>query len=423
MLSRFRSVLANRSFRYLVSSSTVTSLGDRLTHMLLITLIALSQPGKILAYSEGALVFALPPILFSPIVGVLIDRWDKRRILTGVHFAQGALLALAPLLILVTHSLLPVWFIIFLFFVVDVFNNTTSPAILPAIVGPSEIVAANSTASVFNRFAAIIGMVAGGFIVKSLGWKLSFGLNAATHVIAAFLVLGIAPSRLFRPSAAAPQPELQAAMRRSVRSFLEQLREVIRLLGRNRSVAFVIFSIVVSMAISGIAYSVLIFLIQQVLKLGVSGVGIYTGILAAGMILGALSLGAAGERVSKTMVIVFGIAVTGVLFLTGPWLMNRWFLGIVALLSGVTFSWIGIAQTSILQTRVELEIQGRIFATREFFSNVTLILTTFGIGLISLVTALKSLLLVVGAVLLVIAGFGLWLARRLEEPANEGTPA
>jgi hypothetical protein len=128
-----------------------------------------------------------------------------------------------------------------------------------------------------------------------------------------------------------------------------------------------------------------------------------------------LSLGAASERLPQTLVIVFGIAVIGVLFLAGPWLMNRWFLALVALLSGATFSWIGIAQTSILQTRVGLEIQGRIFATREFFSNVTLILTTFGIGLVSLMTALKSLLLVVGAALLVIAGFGLWLARRLEQ--------
>jgi MFS family permease len=420
MLSRFKSVLANRSFRYLAGASTVTALGDRLTHMLLITLIAVSQPGRILAYSEGALVFAVPAILFSPVAGVLIDRWDKRRVLAVSHFVQGGLLLLAPLAMLLTRSLYPVWLALFLFFVADVFDNSTSPAMLPAIVETRDVMTANSVWSVFSRLAAIVGMVGGGFLVKGVGWKLGFTIDGSTHLISGCLVLGIIPSLAFRPNPARAPARLHTALRRSWGGFLHQLGEVVRLLGTNRYVAFVVFSIVVSMAISGIAYSILLFLIQQVLRLGVSGVGIYTGILAAGMILGALSLGAAGDRVSKTRVIVFGIAVIGALFLAGPWLMNRWFLGIVALLSGVTFSWIGIAQTSILQTRVELEIQGRIFATREFFSNVTLILTTFGIGLISLVTALKSLLLVVGASLLVIAAFGLWLARRLEKPEVEG---
>jgi Na+/melibiose symporter-like transporter len=421
--SSFAPVLRNRSFRYLVGASTVTALGDRLTHMLLITLIAVSQPGKILAYSEGALVFSLPAILFSPVVGVLIDRWDKRKVLAASHFVQGALLLLAPLLIFVTGSLNPVWIVLLLFFTVDIFDNSTSPAMLPAIVEPERIVTANSTWSVFARFAAIIGMVGGGFLVKSVGWKLGFTIDASTHLISAFLVLGILPSLAFRPNSAAAQTRLHVAVRRSWGSFFQQLGEVIRLLRTNRYVEFVVFSLVVSQAISGIAYSVLLFLVQQKLKLGTAGVGIYTGILAAGMILGAVSLGIVGDRISKTRVIVFGIALIGGLFVAGTWLINIWFLGVVALLAGVTFSGIGIAQTSLLQTKVALDAQGRIFATREFFSNLTFILVTFAIGLLSLMTVLRSLLLIVGAALLLTAAFGFRLARALDRQESAARPS
>jgi Na+/melibiose symporter-like transporter len=414
MLSRFRSVLANRSFRYLVGASTVTALGDRLTHMLLITLIAESQPGRILAYSEGALVFAVPAILFTPIAGVLIDRWDKRRVLAVSHFVQGGLLLLAPLAMLLTHSLYPVWAVFFLFFIADVFDNSTSPAMLPAIVDARDIMTANSAWSAFARLAAIAGMVGGGFLVKSVGWKLGFTIDAATHLISGCLVLGIISSQAFRPNPAHAADQLSSAVRRSWGGFLRQLGEVIRLLGTNRHVAFVVFSIVVSMAISGIAYSVLLFLIQQVLRLGTAGVGIYTGILAGGMILGAVTLGIAGDRLTPSRVIVFGIGLLGVLFAVGPWLLNIWFLGIIALLAGMMFSWIGIAQTSILQTRVPLEIQGRIFATRDFFGNATLLLTTFGIGLLSLIAVIRSLLLIVGFALLAAALLGWQLARGLE---------
>ena len=418
MLSRFRSVLANRSFRYLVSSSTVTSLGDRLTHMLLITLIAVSQMGRILAYSEGALVFAVPAILFSPVAGVLIDRWDKRRVLAASHFVQGGLLLLAPLAMLLTHSLTPIWLALFLFFVADVFDNSTLAGHAAGHRrSPRHRDREFGLVGLLSRLAAVIGMVGGGFLVRSVGWKLGFTIDASTHLISGCLVLGIIPSLAFRPNPAHAPARLHVAVRQSWGSFLRQLGEVVRLLGTNRYVAFVVFSIVVSMAISGIAYSVLLFLIQQVLHLGTAGVGIYTGILAAGMILGAITLGIAGDRVAPARVIVFGIALLGILFGVGPWLLNIWFLGVVALLSGVTFSWIGIAQTSILQTRVGLEIQGRIFATREFFSNVTLILTTFGIGLISLVTALKSLLLIVGLPCWP-PPLGYRLARGLERPES-----
>jgi MFS family permease len=424
VLSRFRSILQSRSYRYLVSACTVTALGDRLTHMLLITLIALAKPGKVLAYSQGALVFSLPPILFAPVVGVLIDRWDKRRVLSISHFAQGGLLLLAPILILLTHSLTPVWVTLFLFFTVDIFDNSTAPAMLPAVVKPDEIVAANSIWSIFTRAAAVIGMVAGGYLVRWVGWKWGSALDGMTHIVSALLVLGIVPSLAFRPKPDARRPELGPALSRSFQTFFHQLGEVFRLIGRNRYVAFVMFSIVVSVSISGIAYAVLLFLVQQVMNLGTPGVGIYTGILAAGMILGAVSVGLFGERIPKTRIIVIGIALLGLMFVGGAFLINIWFIGIVALVAGLVFSSISIAQTSILQTKVSAEIQGRIFATREFFNNTTFMVVAVVIGLISLVTILRSLLVVVGAILLVLAGVGLWLVRGLDEEARgSGTEA
>ena len=49
----FASVLRIRNFSLLTASCSVAQLGDRLTHMLLITVIAASEPGKLMAYSAG----------------------------------------------------------------------------------------------------------------------------------------------------------------------------------------------------------------------------------------------------------------------------------------------------------------------------------------------------------------------------------
>ncbi|MEO0005639.1 MAG: MFS transporter, partial [candidate division WOR-3 bacterium] len=66
MPSRFGSLLHQRNFLFLSFAGAMSQLGDRLSHMLLITIIGLSAPGKLLAYSGGSLTFVLPTLLLSP---------------------------------------------------------------------------------------------------------------------------------------------------------------------------------------------------------------------------------------------------------------------------------------------------------------------------------------------------------------------
>jgi MFS transporter, DHA3 family, macrolide efflux protein len=418
MSTRFKSVLALRDFRYLVGSTSIDALGARLSHMLLIALVAASHPGQVLAYSQGSLIVGLPPILFAPFAGVLIDRWDRRRTLLITHFVQTGLLLSAPVFFLLTRSLTPAWVVLFLFFTADIFKNSSAPAILPGIVRPDDVLTANSLWFTFARAATVIGMVAGGFLVKLVGWNWGFSINGVTHLAAGLLVFGIAANRAFHPAPA--QPELATALVRSSRRFVRELREVVVLVGRNRYVTFVMFTIIASLSITGIAYSLLAFIIQQTLKLGTSGVGIYSGILAGGMVAGSVLIGVIGDRWSKTKVIVLGCAAIGVLFMAGPWMMNVWYMAIVALVAGVAYSWIGIAQTAILQTRVALDIQGRIFATREFFANVTFLATTFIVGLTSLVARIQVVLVIVGGGLLIFSAIGYLIIRGLNDDEPEG---
>jgi NRE family putative nickel resistance protein-like MFS transporter len=425
--NRFLPLLRRRSFRNLAGAMSIDALGGRITHMLLIALIPLANPGRVFAYSEGSLVIGLPPVLLAAFVGVIVDRWDRRTALMSSLFAQGVVLLLAPLLFIATGSLVPAWPILFLFFAADVLKNTSGPALLPAIVAPDEITTANSISFTLARALTVVGMVGGGYLVRWTGWRWSFTIAAATRIAAGLLILAIPRGKVkveekveIPSSFSTSTSTFTSFLAGSIRRFAHDVATVLRLVRRNRYVAFVMFSIVVSMAITGIAYTILLFLIQQVLKLGTAGVGIYLGILAGGMFIGALVLGFVGERVSKTRVVVLSFAAVGLLFLVGPVMINIWYMAIVALVAGLAFSWIGIAQTSILQTRVALDVQGRIFATREFFSNVALLATTFIIGLISIVAHLKLLLVIVGLGLIIVSGLGYWIVRGLDDqPGSE----
>ncbi len=431
MVKHFAPVLKIRNFALLVSSASVSQFGDRLTHMLLITVIGATRPGSLLAFSAGSLVFIVPTMVLAPLAGVLADRWDKRRVVFLAHFAQSALLVVAALLIAWSGSFAPFWVALFLFFGLDVFNNTALPALVPGIVARRKLLLANSVNLTFGRVATILGMVAGGFLLRWTGWKYGMFINASTHLCAGLLAFSMSggtrkrgqsqgareragPARLRATRGQAPlSTGLAGLVRDSVRRLVFDLAELVRVVAVNRVVAFVMASVVVATFVSSVSYTVLVFVVQQVLGLGTAGVGLAAGVMAVGMVAGAAGMGLLRARVNRPMVVVVVIAGYGLLFLAGPLLLSIPFVVVVALAAGVMFSLLGIVQNTMLHETVEPEVQGRVFSTREFVVNLTFLLSTLLVGALGDLTSYRVVFVVIGLVLTGLGVLGWFAARKL----------
>jgi MFS family permease len=177
-------------------------------------------------------------------------------------------------------------------------------------------------------------------------------------------------------------------------------------------------SLMVTQFVSSVSYTVLIYIVQQVLKLGTGGVGIFAGFLAVGMIAGAASMSFIRKRINQPMVVVGAILLYGLLFLASPWLVTVWYMIVIALVAGVAFSWLGVVQNTMLQEEVPEQIRGRIFSTREFITNAAFLLTTFFIGALGDLTSYKTLLVAIGAVLSTLAVLGWIFVRAMQRPAR-----
>jgi MFS family permease len=422
----FASVLRIRNFTLLTASCSMSQLGDRLTHMLLITVIAVSQPGKLMAYSTGSLVFVLPTMLLAPIAGVLVDRWDKRKVVGFAHIIQSVLWVTAAFLIIALKSFAPFWAALAIFFGLDVFNNTAVPAMMPQLVARRKLLTANSVNLTFCRVATVLGMVIGGFLIKWTGWKYGIFINASTHLTAGLLALGISgvfiahhvSSPVPGPQSPTSGPSISGLVVHAFRQLFIDLAEVVRVIGRNRLVGFVMASLIVTQFISSVSYTILIYLVQQVLKLGTGGVGVFAGFLAVGMIAGAASMSFIRKRINQPMVVIGSILLYGLMFLASPWLLTVWYMIIIALVAGVAFSWLGVVQSTMLQEEVPDEIRGRIFSTREFVTNVAFLLTTFFIGALGDLTSYRMVLVAIGAVLSLVAVIGWIFVRAMQRPAR-----
>ncbi len=401
-------ILKSRNLLFLTLSNSVSQFGDRLTHMVIITLIGIYDPGRIGAFSDFSVYFTLPVIMLAPIAGVVVDHVSKRKIMCYVHVIQAMIIAATPFFIHLTGTMKPIWFAVFLFFGLDLFNNTAKSAVVPSIVKRDELLPANSVLMFVARISTFAGMVLGGILIDLTGWQLGFYIDASTHLAAGLLILGMAAKGIEEKVT----PLLYRDVVKSVKQFCADLWELLVLLVHDRIVIFVMISVWVLPFIGAVSYTILIYIVQQIFGLGTSGVGILGGIIGVGMLLGALVLGWLGKNISRALLIIISIAVLGLLFIFGPYFISVFFLYFIALVSGLFFSFIGICQDTLLQEKVLSRIRGRIFSTKEFVTSVSFLTSALLIGNLSRLANYKILLFIIGLFLILLSLFSLLIIPR-----------
>ncbi len=407
-----------RGMLFLALSNGVSQLGDRLTHMVIITLIGTKYPGKVSAFSEFAVTFSLPIIILAPFVGVVVDHWNRRNIMFRCHFIQSILIFLTPSIVAFSNSLIPIWVLVFVFFALDVFNNTSKCAVVPDLVEHNELVSANSLIITVARIATFLGMVGGGYLIKWVGWRWGFYLDASMHLIAGFLALGMGAAVLFEPSAKL-EISLRKELRKAVILFARDLKELIFLLIHDRIVLFVMISVFVLPFSAAIAYTVLVFIVQQTFNMGTTGVGWLGGIIGMGMFAGGLIMGLFGGKCNRVLIIVCSMIVLAIFFIIGPFFITPFFLYTIAFISGTVFSFVGIAQDTILQEDVMKSIRGRIFATKEFVINLTFLFCAIIIGLISNILKPFMILRITGLIIGLLAILAIFVINSIPETTRK----
>ncbi|MDH4211309.1 MAG: MFS transporter [candidate division WOR-3 bacterium] len=406
------SLLRKKGILFLGLSNTISQLGDRLTHMVIITLIGIMFPGRISAFSEFSITFSLPIVILSPFAGVIVDHWNRQTIMFRCHLIQAILIFITPFFIMLTHSMAPVWILVVLFFSLDLFNNTSKNSVIPDLVSYDQLVPANSVIITLARVATFIGMVGGGYLIRWVGWQVGFFIDASAHMIAGALVLGMGARSMFAPVRKVDF-SLSKELKKSLNTFLLDLKELLILLYRDRMVVLVMISVFVLPFVSAVAYTVLIFLVQQEFGMGTPGVGLLGGIIGVGMLCGAIMIGYFGRYVSRGLILIYSIAVLMLSFFVGPFFITPVYLYIMSFLVGIVYSFIGISQDTILQEDVVKGIRGRIFATKEFIANLTFVIWAVLIGVISSMLGPFMIIRFVSFVLLVILAFSIIIYRSI----------
>jgi MFS family permease len=442
----FASVLRIRQFFLFAIGQTISQLGDQLDHMALIGLIGTTHRGGsgALALAQLAVFFTLPVILFGPVVGVLIDRWNKKKTLIACDSTRAVLVVLIPFAYAWTRNLLSVYVLVFFVFLLGLFFNSAKMAIIPDLVARRKLLSANSVNNFIGRFATVIGMVFGGLIVgwylwQRIGWQgyaVGFyldGISYAVSVLTLSFVIGrTAVPREPRYIGAKLSQNMGETLQRVERVFLalfQDLREVYRLIRRDRRLFFVLAPSVLLAMIGGSVYVLVIVIVQSQMNWGTKGIGFLGGITAGGMILGSLLIGTFGTRWDKRQTILMGFALIGAVMASFARSFTFVLLAPLAFIGGAILAPVMISQDTLLHEIVPQEARGRIFTTREIIQGASFILTAVVIAILVILLPLagarepyRVALFALGALVFLIAGIGVTILRRRIRRSPQTSP-
>ena len=134
----------------------------------------------------------LPFVLLAIPAGLLADRMTRRSLMAGAEGLRA--LALLTILGLIATGTLTLWLLALLGFVAvcgTVVYSVAAPSLVPSLVSPSMLPAANARIELARTIAFASGPALGGMLVGWVGAAPAFGVAGALSVIAMVALAGI----------------------------------------------------------------------------------------------------------------------------------------------------------------------------------------------------------------------------------------
>jgi predicted MFS family arabinose efflux permease len=334
------------SYRWLLSSSWVTNLGDGIAVAAGPLLVA-SLTSNAFLVAFAALLRWAPSLVLGLYAGVLSDRVDRRRI---VMVADGfrVVVLVALFAALATHRLTAIGALVALglLAVAEVFADNTSQTLPPMLVHRDDLVLANAR---MQTGFVTLNQLAGPPIGAALFTVGRLWPFAGQALLVAAGVLLVSRIRL-------PARERTAGGAGVRRDIAEGLRWTLH----HPAVRTLALTILIFNVTFGAAWSVLVLYCQQRLGLGDVGFGLMTTISAAGGLLGTGLYGWITRRVSLGNVMRVGLIIETLTHLGLAWTTSPWIAGAIFFAFGAhAFIW-GTTSITVRQRAVPTHLQGRV---------------------------------------------------------------
>jgi MFS family permease len=398
-----RDVFAVPGYRRLWAARTVSQWGDTLQTVTL-ALLVYELTGSGLGVVAVVAAEILPVLLFAPLAGALVDRLPRVRVMVAADLGRAALVGV---LAVTTEYLWLVFVVAFGTSLGTVLFNPAAGSVLPALVRPDALVAANSgiwTAAVLSQIA--LAPLAG-LAVVTVGFRAGFTLNALSYVASALVLRGLV----------VPRPPARLERRRLLRDAADGAVHVVR----DRLLRALAGAQLLAALSAGATSALLVVYAREALEVTGSGYGVLLSAIGVGAALGPLVLLRAIRQPRRTALVFGPFAVRGLVDLV---LAATGRLPVAAgalVVYGLSTSTGAVTFASVLQAETPEQLRGRVFASMDMIWQAGRLASLAVGGVLAETIGISAVYALGGVLLLAAASFGLTVTRR--RVADEGGDA
>ena len=401
-------LLAIGNFRKLWVSHVISSFGDALTNLALL-ITAQRLTGSTAAVATTAVAVALPQLLFGLFAGVLVDRWDRKRVMIASDLAR-AFLVLGFLAVSTPDRMWLLYVVAFVQASIGTLDNPARSSVVPQIVGPDSLLAANSFFQSTMIIVGVAGTATAGLFAGLFDTLApAFLLDAASFAVSAALVSRIAIDG--RP--ARDSGESQSS------GMWNELREGIRLITSSPMLRTVVITAGVVMLGLGAVNVLLVPFIVGELAVPETWFGLLEAAQVTSMVLAGGLVAAAAQRIRPGRLLVVGL--TGVAFVVAAMSLAQSVWHLIGLLFAV--GWFvtptQAAISTIIQTEVPLEALGRVSSSLGTISTTAQVASMALSGVAAAAFGLRSVFVAAGLIVLMAAALSLVTQRSTESKLLE----
>jgi MFS family permease len=185
----WRQLLGDRNIRWLYAGQLISQIGDGVSKVALLWFVyALTDSA--LKMSLIGVLQTIPPLVFGPFAGVLLDRIEKRRAMIVIDVVRTGLLASIPILYAFGWLTLPLLYL--LVFIIAMFSMAFGPALnatLPLVVKKEQLTGINALMQSAMTIGQLLGPALSGILIAAVGAQNALYVNSAGFCISALCKL------------------------------------------------------------------------------------------------------------------------------------------------------------------------------------------------------------------------------------------
>ncbi len=357
-------LLKNKNFFLLMQGTFVSNIGSMMQNFAL-SLYVLNKYESATLFASILIISIIPRILIGPFAGVLVDWFDRKKIIVRFDLLSGIVIGLTAILYY-TLGELPLWSIYVVSILLSIISTLFNPAIqtvIPAIIKEDDLVDANAINSIINTISSLVSPLISGVLMSFSVIGVILIVNSISFFISAFTEMFIEIPAMHKT------PE-----KISLDVFKRDFVEGLSFIKKTKFILMIgIIACTLNLAINPVFSVAVPFILKKIILIKDYEFGLLNGFVASASIFAGIMAPFVTKKlsVSKILLIDFlaqPLIVAAITFITSSFILNLFdgYLFVLVLLALVQFLLVivmtigNIVIGTTFQKKIPNELLGRV---------------------------------------------------------------